>query len=165
MASKISSFLIKPSLITEARTLTHSDSGKTYFLNAAGGFTITLPEPRGGINFRFIVKTNPTSNYAIVAKSNEKILFGKIFTSAVTSASDTMVEISGAPHLYFKANVSKVGDSLEILSDGTYWYCYGYTTAYDAMVVYDDSKSPSISPSVSVSISPSVSVSISPSAS
>src|SRR5882757_2146244 len=53
--------------LTANRTLVLGDSGKTFFLNAAGGFTITLPVTTTAAGFRanFFCKTSPTTAYII----------------------------------------------------------------------------------------------------
>jgi hypothetical protein len=158
----LKNFMVKPATLTEARTLTDSDSGKTYFLNAAGGFTITLPEPRGGVNFEFIVKTAPTTDYVITTKDGDAIIIGHVITSDL-NASDANVEVSGTTYVRFKANNAKVADSVKMVSDGTYWYMDGFCSLVGGIFVAEQSKSPSTSASVSLSRSPSVSKSASPS--
>lgn len=153
----LKSFMVKPVSLTEARTLTDSDSGKTYFLNAAGGFTVTLPVPRGGVNFEFIVKTAPTTgSYAIATNAGAKIIKGMAITSNVKTATDAGLDIGGVGHMYFAIPDAKVGDSMKFVSDGTYWYALGFCGAYSGI---------SIGPSASSSVSTSVSSSISPSSS
>ena len=155
--------MVKPSVLTEARILTDSDAGKTYFLNAAGGFSVTLPTPRAGIGFEFIVKTAPTTDYVIETAADAKIFYGKVFTSDTNAALDATTEIGGASKILLEANTAKVGDSIEVLSDGTYWYVNGYCSIYNAIQIAEQSKSPSVSTSRSPSRSPSTSLSRSPS--
>ena len=47
--------------VTATNVITAAESGKTFFLNAVGGFTSTLPAVAAGLRFRFIVKTAPTT--------------------------------------------------------------------------------------------------------
>jgi hypothetical protein len=163
---KIGSLMVNPSVLAEARILTDSDSGKTYFLNATGGFTVTLPVPRAGINFEFIIKTSPTTgDYSIRTNANAEIIFGKVITSNVKNASDSSSDIVGSKRVIFSFTDSKVGDSMEFISDGTYWYVVGYCSSYEAIRMESSSVSPSASSSISPSTSPSVSPSTSPSVS
>ena len=162
----VKNLMIKPQILTEARTLTDSDSGKTYFLNTAGGFTVTLPSPRGGIGFEFIVKTAPTTgDYRIACKSSASVMLGQIISTDQNAGSEPMFVITGVENIKLKANLAKVGDSIMVISDGTYWYVTGFCAIYDAILMVEESKSPSVSPSISLSVSPSVSLSRSPSAS
>jgi len=160
------SFMVKPVVLAEARTLTDSDSGKTYFLNAAAGFQVTLPAPRAGLNFEFILKTAPsTGHYVIGSRADEKIIRGKQLTSNLNAETNATWEKDGASNIRFIMGQAAIGDSVELISDGTYWYALGFTSIWDAFSIVEDSKSPSISPSRSLSVSPSKSPSISPSAS
>lgn len=162
-ATKVKNLMVKPHTLTEARSLTDSDSGKTYFLNASGGFTVTLPSrPRGGVNFEFIVKTAPsTGNYVIYTSTDT--IGGQVFTSDQNAETDTSVQLPGVQYLKLIAGRAKVGDTVRIVSDGTYWYATCFTGLWDAARLVEESASPSTSPSVSTSRSPSRSVSASPS--
>lgn len=164
-STQVKSFMVKPSILTENRTLTHSDSGKTYFLDAAAGLTVTLPSPRGGVNFRFIVKTAPTSgNYTISTSSD--IIAGQITTSDLSGAGGKpSVQLPGVQYVKLMANLAVVADCVEMVSDGTYWYTNGFSSKWDAIRFIEESASPSASPSISLSRSPSASPSASPSVS
>lgn len=148
--------MVKPVVLTEARTLTDGDSGKTYFLNSTDGFTVTLPRPRGGVNFEFIVKAVPTTaDYVITAGS--KIILGRVITPNVIYTNDTAWESSGATNIKFLYPDMSVGDSVECVSDGTYWYVNAFCGSADGITIAEQSKSASASPSTSPSTSPSVS--------
>ncbi|MHA1167869.1 MAG: hypothetical protein ACTSRU_08620 [Candidatus Hodarchaeales archaeon] len=158
--------MVKPTVLAESMTLTHSDSGKTYFLNAAGGFEMTLPSPRGGINFEFIVKTVPTTaDYVIGSEADAKIIMGQVITSNVKAPNDAVWEQTGSSQLKFLYPDTRVGDSVEIISDGTYWYVTAFCSSFDAITIAEQSKSASASTSASPSTSPSASPSTSPSVS
>lgn len=152
-ASALESFMVKPIVITASRTLTDSDSGKTYFLNSATGLTITLPEPRQGLTFEFIVKTAPTSDhYTITSKGSEKVILGKVLTSNVNAGTGPDITGSdGVSNIKFFKGRANIGSSVELVSDGTYWYCYGFSAIWDAIYLSEQSKSPSVSPSASPS--------------
>ena len=47
--------------VTTTNVITAAESGTTFFLNLAGGFTSTLPAPATGLNYKFIVATAPRS--------------------------------------------------------------------------------------------------------
>ena len=156
--------MVKPITLAEARTLTDSDNGKTYFLNAAAGFQVTLPKPRAGANFTFYVKTAPsTGHYVIGSAADAKIIKGMQVTTNINAGTNATSETSGASNIRFFMGRAAVGDSVEIVSDGTYWYAVGFTSIWDAFSIVEESASPSISLSRSPSASPSISVSISPS--
>ena len=129
--------MVKPSVLTEARVLTDSDSGKTYFLNAAGGFTVTLPAPRAGVNFEFIVRTAPTTAYTIATNGASAIIRGQVYTTDGNAATDPDVEQSGAASITFVANTAVVGDSVDLVSDGTNWYVKGFSSVWNAIGIGD----------------------------
>lgn len=74
---------------TAAATLTAAQSGGTFLLDAAAGFTLNLPVPVVGIEYTFIVKTAITSNsYKILTDASTTFLGGQldIAVSAGTAA-------------------------------------------------------------------------------
>lgn len=129
--------MVKPSVLTEARTLTDSDSGKTYFLNAAGGFTVTLPAPRAGVNFEFIVRTAPTTAYIIATNGASAIIRGQVYSTDGNATTDPDVEKTGQSTITFVASTAVAGDSVELISDGTNWYAKGYSSVWNAIGIGD----------------------------
>ena len=127
--------MVKPAVLTEDRILTDSDSGKTYFLNAAGGFTVTLPAPRAGVNFEFIVKTAPTTSYLISTKADANVIVGQVITTDNNAAANSDFSTTGVNDINFVANTSVVGDSLTLVSDGTYWYASGFCSVYNGITL------------------------------
>ncbi len=119
------------SLIT-TKVLDSEDNGKTFGLNLAGGFTVTLPAiatVNTGWKVRFRVETNPTTAYIITenAASDTDIILGSINTSTgQTAAAD--FEVSGATFVTFVAAVALVGDWVTIENNGTNWFAYGQAT-------------------------------------
>jgi curli biogenesis system outer membrane secretion channel CsgG len=89
---------------------------------------------------------------------------GQVITSDIIGTErQGSVQTPGVAYVRIIAGRAKIGDSVDMVSDGTYWYANGYCGLYDAIQFIEQSASPSTSPSVSPSRSPSVSVSISPS--
>jgi len=126
------------SLIT-TKALDKDDNGKTFGLNLAGGFTITLPAiatVNAGWKTRFRVETNPTTAYIITEKAADdtNIILGSINTSTgQTSAAD--FEVSGATFVTFVASVALVGDWVTIETNGTNWFVYGQGTVPAAITI------------------------------
>lgn len=111
---------------TGADTLTAADSGKTFFLNHATEFALTLPAPSAGLNFTFIVANAPESaSYTVVTEGGCQVLGGHVLTSDVYTDSavdaDTETDITGTT-ITFVNSVSVVGDKAYVISDGTGWY-------------------------------------------
>jgi len=165
-ATQFKNFMVKPRTLTAATTLTEVDSGKTIFLNSANEFAVTLPNPKNGLNFKFVVKAAPSgASYTIIA-SAQNLMYGQIYTTDINAEYDADFNIIAATTITFTDSIAVVGDSVEMISDGTYWYVKGFCSKYNALTItLSPSRSPSTSPSVSISRSPSASVSISPSVS
>lgn len=107
--------------LTGATTLTAADSGKTFVLNLAGGFTVTLPANTViGFRARFIVGTAPTTAYIIAAATADTI--GGSVLSASGGAEDTEAAFTG-DQVNFVANTAVAGDlvEVEILSATQVW--------------------------------------------
>jgi len=126
------------SLIT-TKQLDAEDNGKTFGLNLAGGFTITLPAistVKAGWVARFRVEINPTTAYIITEKAADdtNIILGSLNTSTgETSAAD--FEVTGATLITFVATVALVGDWVAIETNGTNWFVYGQSTVPAALTI------------------------------
>lgn len=125
----ITSLRVPTETLTEATTLTAKDSGKTFMLNTAGGFTVTLPSfLKGGNGWacRFIVKTAPTTAYIIAAVTADadKIVGNMNTSTAQTTASD-FEATAGGDAVNFVANQAVIGDYIDIVTDGALWYVQG----------------------------------------
>jgi len=108
-------------VVTATNVIDASESGKTFYLNAAGGFTSTLPAPALGLKFRFIVKTAPTTAYIIVTTSGANLMYGKMLERAGAAG------VAGAARdtFNFVASQAIISDWVEFESDGTNWYYFG----------------------------------------
>lgn len=166
-ATQFKNFLVKPRTLTATTSLSEADSGKTIFLNSATEFAVTLPKPKAGLSFNFVVKAAPSgASYTVATYGTTSLMYGQVYTSQVTSEANADFNIVAASTITFVDGVSVVGDSVKMISDGTYWYVKAFTSAYNAITLtLSSSVSPSRSPSTSLSRSPSVSLSASPSVS
>lgn len=119
-----------------AATLTAADSGKTYFLNDATEFAVTLPAPAAGLNFRFVVAAAPVgANYTVVTSGGSNIILGHVTTADVDNAGNEDSEVSGADTVNFVASTSVVGDFAEFHCDGTNWFVHGSCTAAGGVTI------------------------------
>lgn len=117
-------------IVTTTNVITATEIGKTFFLNAVGGFTSTLPAPANGLKFTFIVTTAPTTAYIITTTAGANLLFGT-FLDIIGE----LVYFSAQDTLNFVASISVIGDRLEIESDGTNWYCKAFSGADGGITV------------------------------
>lgn len=108
-------------VVITTNVITATESGKTFYLSLAGGFTSTLPAPVAGLKFKFIVKTAPTTAYVITTNAGANILYGMMLERAGTAG------VAGAARdtFNFVANQAIIGDWVEFESDGTNWYYHG----------------------------------------
>jgi hypothetical protein len=106
-------------ILAAARVLTRDDNAKTFFLNLAGGFDVTLPKAERGLRFEFVVKTAPTTSYTVTAATADTMV--GLVLSAGGEAGDVESTV-GADVVNFVANQAVVGDTLTLRCDGTYWY-------------------------------------------
>jgi len=109
-------------VVTATNVILASESGKTFYLNAAAGFLSTLPAPAAGLVFRFVTQLAPTSNgYTIATNASANIIKGMVVERAggagVSSAVGDLVTLV--------ANQSIAGDWLEFWSDGTTYFIHG----------------------------------------
>lgn len=116
--------------LTGAKTLTAAQSGGTFLLNAAAGFTVTLPTtPIIGLTYTFIVTTSVTSStLKIITGSGTQLLQG-VITSATTTAS-VFESVIGTSNISVAMNGSTTGGlvgsqfTFTCLS-ATLWQVYG----------------------------------------
>ena len=117
--------LINHETIAAARTLTNEDSGKTFFINQASAYEITLPlmsTITAGWNATFILAVVDTNAVTIANNTAEDTIVGGVAgadggsgTSAETAV-DEVVFISGAV----------LGDRCTIVSNGTNYFVSGF---------------------------------------
>lgn len=119
-------------VVTATNVITAAESGTTFFLNAAAGFTSTLPAPAAGLSYTFIVKATATSNgYTITTNGGANIIYG-VQVVAATGAADTA---SADDTVVFAATNALPGDRAHFVSDGTNWYMTAITAAVNAITI------------------------------
>ena len=110
--------------VITTRVLTAVDSGKTFFLGLAAGFTTTLPAISAAPGFKatFIVNVAPTGGDLVVSANAADLdkIVGGVHSSQATSA-DTETTL-GADQFNFIANQAVIGDRFDIFNDGVNWY-------------------------------------------
>jgi len=117
--------------LTEATTLTAKESGKTFGLATAGGFTVTLPAEEAGLKFTFIVTVAPTTAYIIACDGANDTMAGFVIAS---TGGDEDYDAAGDT-VEFVANTALPGDTVEVFSDGTSWFVKGFCNAAGAITI------------------------------
>lgn len=119
-------------VVVTTNVISASESGKTFFLDLAGGFTSTLPAPALGLRYRFIVKTAPTTAYVIATNGGANIMVVSV-NELETDTTEDGPSDDDADTLNFVANVALPGDFVDVFCDGTLWYALGQTRADGAV--------------------------------
>ena len=99
-----------------SHSLGAKDSGKTYILENTVARTITLPAVKAGAKFKFVV-SDSTAASTIATSEGTSLIKGVILlaTAWETLAGTTLTAATDAV----------IGDWVELVCDGTYWYISG----------------------------------------
>ena len=103
--------------ITAAQTITHKDNGKIFMLDGGTGVAITLPTPKRGQRYKFIVGAAFTTDYVITATA--AIMEGCILEAGAVQ------DVAGATTLTLEDGTENIGDYIDMISDGVNWYVSG----------------------------------------
>lgn len=134
--TKLTTLQVVPRTLAAATTLTPDDVGKTIFLNLAGAFVTTLPLPKAGYSFTFIVKTAPSgANYTIVTNGSANIIKGHVLSADLNAASDGDIETSGGDTISLVDAKAVAGDRVDLECDGTNWFAHISVSAFDAATI------------------------------
>lgn len=114
--------------LTAATTLTAQDSGRTFGLALAGGFTVTLPALAAGLKFYFFVEVDPTTAYIIASAEGDNVSM----VGAAADGNAVVINSAGfsADQVNLVANQAKIGDKVAVESLGTLgWAATAIVTA------------------------------------
>tara|TARA_R110000765_G_scaffold110260_1_gene201656 strand:+ start:240 stop:740 length:501 start_codon:yes stop_codon:yes gene_type:complete len=113
--------------VAATTVLKDDDFGKVIFLSQTGGSdsNITLPPPTNGGQLTFIVASTPggTGDVVITAPTADTI----VAMSAADSGADGASNLLADTITVEAASVG--GERIELVGDGTYWYCYVHQNA------------------------------------
>lgn len=125
-----------PEVVTATNVITADESGKTFFLSSATEFVSTLPAPKIGMRFTFVVTAAPSgANYTVVTSGSSNIIKGMVLSADLNAATDGDIETSGGDTISFVSAKAVAGDRVDLLCDGTNWFAYGYCTVFDAITI------------------------------
>ncbi len=131
----------KVEALTAAKTVEVHDCGTEFTLGTAGGFAVVLPDASAagaGWWCRFTVKVAPTTAYTVDASANDadnihgNVLSGEDDNDGTDTSNTANTAVDT---ITFVANKSKIGDSVEVWTDGTFWYATGNSTERDGMTI------------------------------
>ena len=117
--------------LTAAYQVLSSDSGKVFTIDQDATFVITLPSSHlEGENFKFIVTDAGSGEVHITSGGAAGIKgFSMDPTTGINAVSNVLVEIV--------ASTAVVGDYVNLVSDGTTWWCDSISSATNGIVGAD----------------------------
>lgn len=122
--------------LTAARKLSADDvDGHVYTIKAAAGFAVTLPTKAPGMKVKFVVGTKIVSNaYTIKTSSTtaDITMKGSIVTAAASLAVTTGTT---SAHTITIGTNAVIGESVELVSNGSNWFFSGVSGAAAAFAV------------------------------
>lgn len=120
-------------VLTATRAVTAADNGKTFYINHATGFAITLPAAALGLRYLFISKlANTSGDHTITAATADTIIGWPVNIGGADSVADGN---AAGDVLNFKANAALAGDMAEFFSDGTSWMVRATAKAINAITI------------------------------
>jgi len=93
-----------------ATTLTARQSGALVLMDAAAGYTITLPTPVAGMYFEFLQTVTQTSGtQKIITNASTVFLLGEVLTYTTATASPAGFAFDGSTHISYASNGTTSG--------------------------------------------------------
>lgn len=121
---------VVPEVVTAAKVLTVADNGKTLFLAAAAGVAVTLPAPKAGLNFKFVISLAfATSNWVVGTNAAAAIIQGNVLVAGAHIAGSNEKQIN------FVNSAESLGDWASVESDGTSWFVSGSAVTSGAITL------------------------------
>ena len=105
--------------LTGAYSVTHADSGTTFYLNAANGAANPMPALQAGAFYKFVVAAAFDTADWVVTPSDA----GKLEGSLVVAGS--AVTVAAGNSFTFELGAENVGDFVEVTCDGSTWFVNG----------------------------------------
>lgn len=132
---------LRGEILTGTETMTATDNGKVFFLNAATEFATTLPllsTISAGWHCKFLVMAAASgADYTLVEHGSDsgKIVF-EVSENDTTTSTDGEYSATGSTVTFTNAGSASVaGDFIEVYSDGTFWYIWGHARKNQGMAI------------------------------
>lgn len=117
--------------ITGADTITAADNGKTFYLNAAAGATVTLPAVQAGLDLTFVVAALfATTNWVIASAEGDNI-------DGAAEVAGAVVIAAAEDQVNLVASAESLGDNVRLRSDGVQWFVQGFAAVTGGMTFTD----------------------------
>tara|TARA_R100001129_G_scaffold69928_1_gene47652 strand:- start:5616 stop:6032 length:417 start_codon:yes stop_codon:yes gene_type:complete len=106
-------------VITESKAITAADSGKTFLISGTG-YTITLPETTAGVVYKFRVAAAFSTDMLIQTVSTQRdTISGSLIVAGAVVDADAVDRVT------FEDGAERIGDFIELSSDGSVWTLFG----------------------------------------
>ena len=106
-------------VITESKAITAADSGKTFLISGTG-YTITLPETTAGVVYKFQVAAAFSTDMLIQTVSTQRdTISGSLIVAGAVVDADAVDRVT------FEDGAERIGDFIELSSDGSVWTLFG----------------------------------------
>ena len=106
-------------VITESKAITAADSGKTFLISGTG-YAITLPETTAGVTFKFKVVAAFSTDTVIQTVSTQRdTISGSLIVAGAVVDADAVDRVT------FEDGAERIGDFIELSSDGTVYTLFG----------------------------------------
>ena len=116
--------------LTAAYTVLASDSGKIFTIDQDAAFTITLPSDQEGLNYKFIVTDAGSGEVHITSGASNGIKgFSMDPTTGINAIDNVLIDIV--------SGTAVVGDYVNLVNDGTTWWCDSIGSASNGIVGAD----------------------------
>ena len=116
--------------LTAAYTVLASDSGKVFTIDQDATFVITLPSDQEGLNYKFILTDAGSGEVHITSGASNGIKgFSMDPTTGINAVDSVLVEIV--------ASTAVIGDYVNLVNDGTTWWCESFSSATNGIVGAD----------------------------
>ena len=125
--------------LTAAKTVEVADCGTIFTLGLAGGFAVVLPDASAcgkGWWCKFVVKVAATGgDYTIDASSGDgNNLHGLAVTCEDDQGTPSHTNSTAVDQVALKQNKCKIGDQVELVTDGALWYVVSHVQEHDAVI-------------------------------
>ena len=116
--------------LTADYTVLASDSGKIFTIDQDAAFTITLPSDQEGLNYKFIVTDAGSNKVQITSGASNGIKgFSMDPTTGINAIDNVLIDIV--------SGTAVVGDYVNLVNDGTTWWCESFSSATNGIVGAD----------------------------
>ena len=106
-------------VITESKAITAADSGKTFLISGTG-YTITWPETTAGVVYKFKVAAAFSTDMLIQTVSTQRdTISGSLIVAGAVVDADAVDRVT------FEDGAERIGDFIELSSDGSVWTLFG----------------------------------------